>query len=372
MDTQGSATGAPRADDAPARAAGRGPRIGVPLDPRRNSLNLIRLVLASSVIFHHSYPLLGRGLGPEYLGDRLGGWAVIGFFALSGYLITGSRWSKSLGDYLTLRIARIFPAFLTVQLVTVFLFAPLNYAHATGSLSGYLSSPTSPFAYLFVNLGLKMHNYDVAGTPLGVPYPGAWNGSLWSLYYEFFCYLLVGLIGIWAVARRSVWPMIGAWALSVVVRVVYEPLRDVLGVGFDLDQLTKLVPYFFAGGVLYVLKRHIGMHAGLALLSAVAFPVLLLVDQSWGGQVGSLFAAYVLLWLGHVLPSPEVVRVHDISYGMYIYGFPSQQLIATFWPAAGYWAMSLCALAMAVAFAVPSWFLVERPIINRARDSLVR
>lgn len=347
-----------------------GPRIGVRLDNRRNSLNMIRLVLATSVIFHHSFPLIGAGLGPEYLGDRLGGWAVIGFFGLSGYLITASRWSKSFGEYLTLRIARIYPAFIVCLLTTPLIFAPLNYWRAHGSLGGYLSSPTTPFAYVFNNLGLKMFNYDVAGTPLGVPYPHAWNGSLWSLYYEFYCYLLVGLIGLFAIARRSPWPMLVAWVASVAVRISYERLHDLFGVGFDMDMLTKLVPYFFAGGVLHVLKKYVGMHAGLALVSAAAFVGLLSISPTWGGQVGSIFATYVLLWLGHALPSPQVVRVHDVSYGMYIYAFQMQQIVVTFVPDIGYWALSFAALALTVLFAVPSWFLVERPIIEAARRSL--
>lgn len=346
--------------------------VGVPLNPRRNSLNLLRLVLASSVILHHSYPLLNpKDFGPEFLGDRLGGWAVVGFFCLSGYLITGSRWSKSFGDYLTLRIARIFPAFLVCLIVTAVVFAPINYLYVRGTLDGFFTTNTTPFNYVFSNATLKMLHYDVAGTPLGVPYAGAWDGALWSLYYEFVCYLLVGVLGLFAIARRSPWPILIAWVLIVAIRIGYGPLTPILGVGFDMDYLTKLVPYFFAGGVLHSVKRRIGMHPGLALGSAGAFVGLVLISPSWGGQAGSLFATYVLLYLGHVLPSPEWVRVHDVSYGMYIYGFPVQQLIMTFVPGATFWGLTLGALAGTAVLAAASWFWLESPIINRARASLV-
>lgn len=345
--------------------------VGVPLNGRRNSLNLMRLILASSVILHHSYPLINAAdFGPEYLGDRLGGWAVIGFFCLSGYLITGSRWGKSFGDYLTLRIARIYPAFLVCLVVTAFVFAPINYAHVKGNLDGFWTTATTPFNYVFSNITLKMLHYDVAQTPLGVPYAGAWDGALWSLYYEFACYLLVGVLGLWAVARRSPWPMAGLWVLFVAMRVGYEGLSPVLGVGFDMDYLTKLAPYFLAGGVLHCFKRRVGMHWGVALGSAAAFVGLLAVNAHWGGQVGSLFAAYVLLYLGHLLPSPEWVRVHDVSYGMYIYGFPVQQLIMTFLPGVGFWGLTGLALVLTAPLAAASWFVLESPIINRARASL--
>ena len=79
---------------------------GPQLDPRVNSLNLVRLVLASMVLFAHGYYISGAGVGPHLDGENVGGWAVFGFFAVSGYLITGSRWSNSLGTYLVHRIAR--------------------------------------------------------------------------------------------------------------------------------------------------------------------------------------------------------------------------------------------------------------------------
>ena len=159
-------------------------------------------------------------------------------------------------------------------------------------------------------------------------------------------------------------------AVLVAMRLGYGSLAPVLGVGFDMDYLTKLAPYFLAGGVLQCFKRRIGMHGRLALVSAGAFVGLVLVSPSWGGQLGSLFAAYVLLYLGHVLPSPEWVRVHDVSYGMYIYGFPVQQLIMTFLPGVGFWGLTFLALALTAPLAAASWFLLESPIINRARASL--
>src|SRR6476620_3295224 len=67
------------------------PSRAVVLDARNNSLNLIRLVLALLVLVAHSYPLAGAGDGSVVRGESLGGWAVFGFFAISGYLISASR-----------------------------------------------------------------------------------------------------------------------------------------------------------------------------------------------------------------------------------------------------------------------------------------
>lgn len=356
-------------DPAPgSSAAGSTLWFGAAFDTRNNSLNLLRLILATLVLFHHSFPLVGIGPSPDLLGAGIGTWAVYAFFTLSGYLITASRFSKSFGDYLTLRIARIFPAFIVCLVVTALVFAPLNYWHVNHTLSGFLrADSSSPFTYVFENISLRMVHWDVAGTPIGVPYAGVWDGSLWSLYYEFVCYLMLGLLGVFAVVRKSPWPIIGVWVLSIVLAVNSQFLLS-FGKGMlDPPMLIALVPYFMAGAVLQVLKRKIGMHWLPAVLSAAAFVGLLLVNRAGGGQIGSLFLTYFLLWLGQVLPSPAWVKRNDLSYGMYIYAFPCQQLVMTFFPTFGYWKESMLALVMAAGLAAASWFLLEKPILDRAR-----
>ena len=192
---------------------------GVPLDPQRNSLNLIRLLLASTVLFAHTYFILG--VPPEHQfhlgGQHLGAWAVAGFFGVSGYLITASRQRSRFASFLLLRIGRIFPAFLVVLLVTAFVFGPIAELVNHGTLANYLRTDPSPFSYIFMNMFLEVRTYSIGDTLMNVPYFDVWNGSLWTLYYEFLCYLFVGLFLIWTVARRRVWPLLIAFGLSVLI-----------------------------------------------------------------------------------------------------------------------------------------------------------
>lgn len=342
--------------------------IGRPFSLRRNGMNLVRLVLATSVLFHHSFPLLGLGEGPVWGVEAIGGWAVIGFFSLSGYLIMASRRTKTFGEYLSLRIARIYPAFLVCLAVTAFVFAPISWHRVRGSLEGFWGTPTQPWRYLWDNITLKMTRWDVAGTPLEVPYPGAWNGSLWSLYYEFWCYIVIAVLGLLALARRSPWPALLLWAASVAgwVHVHRSGLYE--QIGFDLQMLGKLLPYFLAGAALQMLRGRIGMHPLLALAAAAGFVLAVRWDPVIGGQIASLCGTYVLLWISHVLWSPGWVRRNDISYGMYIYAFQVQQLLAVLGLATlGYWRYSLLALAATVPLALASWYLLERPVLRAAR-----
>lgn len=95
------------------------------LATRANGLNLLRLILAAIVIISHSWS--AGGFGPEpRIGDlNLGAWAVGGFFAISGYLVTGSRLRLALHHFLLRRALRILPGFWACLLLVSFVFAPI-------------------------------------------------------------------------------------------------------------------------------------------------------------------------------------------------------------------------------------------------------
>lgn len=356
------------APDAPVARLGRW--TGVQLDPRTNSLNLMRLVLASLVLVAHGYYISGVGVGPHIDGENLGGWAVFGFFAISGYLITGSRWSTSFGTFLVHRLARIFPAFLVCLVLMAALAGPIGYLHVHGSLGGYLTAgPTPPAAFVFSNALLRINAYDIAGTPAAVPYPGAWNGSLWSLYYEFLCYLVVGGLGLFGVVRRSPWVLGATWLVSVLGHAGWSKgVGALLGGNADAQLLLKLLPIFLGGALVNLLRHRLPLHwAGAVGSLALIVPAVWLLD-GWGAQLTAPAIAYLSLWLGSRVPSPGFVQKHDISYGVYIYAFPVQQLLVlTGIHTQGLVVYDLVAFVCTVPLAAASWLLVERPVMRAAR-----
>ncbi|MFF2297419.1 acyltransferase family protein [Arthrobacter sp. NPDC058127] len=328
---------------------------------------MIRLGLAALVLFAHSFYLAGAGVGPHIRGENLGGWAVAGFFALSGFLITGSRLTNGLGEYLVHRVARIYPAFLVCLLVTIAVFAPLGYLHQNGSLEKYWSTETTPLRFVFSNLFLQMRQYDVSFTPASVPFAGSWNGSLWSLYYEFLCYLVIATIGGLAWVRRSPVPMAVAFALSVTLYANLSALKPFIN-DVDFSLLAKLLPFFLGGALVQMLSSRIGLHWIAGLGSVVIVAVSVYAVPSWGGQLASPFIAYGLLWISSVLPSPRLIRVHDVSYGFYIYAWPVQQLLALYGVhGKGLAIYLLASCAGTLVLATLSWLFVERPVMRLVR-----
>lgn len=340
---------------------------GSALDPRNNSMNMIRLGLAAMVLFAHSFYLAGNGEGPHFRGENLGGWAVAGFFALSGYLITGSRFTNGLGEYLVHRVARIYPAFLVCLLVTVLFFAPVGFIRQNGTLAGYWTTETTPLRFVFSNLFLEMTNYDVAFTPAAVPFAGSWNGSLWSLYYEFLCYLIIAAFGGLAWVRRSPLPLVLAFSASVAVHANLPTIAPLLQDG-NFALLAKLLPYFLGGAVLQSVSKRIGLHWTAGVGSIAATSLCIFTIPEWGGQLAAPFIAYGLVWVSAVLPSPKFIRVHDVSYGFYIYAWPVQQLLALYGVHdRGMALYILASAALTLVLATLSWLLVERPVMRAVR-----
>jgi peptidoglycan/LPS O-acetylase OafA/YrhL len=344
------------------------------LDPRNNSLNLIRLAMALMVVFHHVFPVTGRGEGIDITpGESIGGWAVFGFFMVSGYLITGARLRTDGGRYLINRIVRLFPAFFFVNLVTAFALAPLAYSLEHGSLRGFLSTPNTPLSYVIGNAWLRMTDYSVAGTLANVPYPHAWNGSLWSLYYEFCAYLLVGFFCVIPLVRRSVWPMLVAFLASCALKIWNDQFVTLLsGIGGDVVQFGRLLPFFFGGALVFMLRQRLGDRLPLtwwgALAGAAGTVALVLLFPRFGAQLAAPLLSYILLWVGARVPSPRLFQVHDFSYGVYVWGFPLTQLVCLFGFAGAPLPIIFSVVVAATAvMSVLSWFLIERPFIRWSR-----
>lgn len=334
--------------------------IGEAFGGRRNVLNAIRLVLASMVIVKHASVVMTGSLHdlPKGQSQLFGALPVDGFFAISGFLITSS-WlaDPQARSFLLARAARLFPAFWVCLVVTVVVMAPLARLVAIGE-------PTVGFGvgdalrYVFGNASLIMFDNSIGGTPTEPPYPAEWNASLWTLKWEFLCYLgvlVLGLVGL-LTKRRFVFPLVGvAWVLHLGALLA-------LGSGFVVDG-TRFLLVYTVGVALYLLKdqlRITRLRVVLALVVAVALALLVpgyLV-------LGAPFLAYGLIGLGVLYATPRLQLRNDISYGMYIYGFPVQQLLAhsSTLRDLDLWTFSALTVLLTIPLATASWFLVERPI----------
>lgn len=336
------------------------PRLGAALAGRDNGLGALRLVLAAAVIIGHSWPL-GGYVASHW--ERMADVAVSGFFALSGYLIAASRMRSDFGPYLSKRARRIFPGFWMSLAVVAFVIAPL-----AGVINGRGWDAGAAVDYVWGNATLMMTNPSIGATLAGAPSPGQWNGSLWTLMYEFAAYLLCGaLLGIVWVRRHLV---VTAASLTVGIPLLAWWLGDLAGGdGKMMMSAMRLFAFFAAGMLMYALRDRVPVHAGLVVVALAVVAAIAAVDLQAAHRLTGIPLAYALLSLGTLWRS-RVGSRNDLSYGLYIYGWPTQQVIAMLGLGAlvPVWAFAGISFLLTLPLAWLSWRLIERPAMRAGRQ----
>lgn len=325
------------------------------LSTRQNALNFVRLLLATAVIFGHAWSIGGFGSTSF---DWLDEWAVSGFFAISGYLIAGSRMRLDFRSFTLHRALRIYPAFWVCLLVVAFVGAPLSTL-----ISGEKYEIASGLAYVWKNFSLWVFQYGIDATLISVPFPGTWNAPLWTLKYEFAAYMLAAASLTLPWVRRHALVAIGT--LFVITAGVFATAMAI-GVTNDLVlNGSRLGSFFLSGMILYFLGDRLALRVSYLLIAVVAFAGL--VALGWHVWLGQLPFAFAIFWVGARLPIRIGVK-NDISYGLYIWAWPVQQYLAlmgTEW--LGPWLSAVAATCITIPLAWASWKLVEEPAMGLRR-----
>jgi len=349
--------------------------IGEALHGNRNSLGLLRLVLASVVILDHAFPLGGFGTDPFWALTNnqasLGSIAVGGFFAISGYLIAKSGMSGDVVQFMWRRTLRIFPAYWLVLIVTAAIVGPLIWLADGHVFVDYFTfGPAGPVHYFIANWNLNIGTYGIYDlltdtTPYGREIGGsAFNGSIWTLIYEWNCYLIIAvmvLFGVFTRARILV-PIVAGYFLVLQVVLATNPAALATIAPRLVDQYTISLGFaFMVGSVLAVYSTKIPFDNRLGILSALVF----LFALRYGGfsTIGTVAGVYLVMYLAARLPRQVqwIGAKNDYSYGVYIYGFLVQQVTAYLgWYKLGYVPWVVICFAISFGCAWISWHLVEK------------
>ncbi len=276
------------------------------------------------------------------------------FFALSGFLVTGSAFrTRSIQTFLAFRVLRIVPALaVEVSLSAILLGAMFT----TLDLSTYYTS--AGFVRYFGNIAGFVEFY-LPGVFQNSNVRGVVNNSLWTLPAEFFCYaIMIGLMASRIAYNRRIFSFLFiAFTVGMLASI------------YVLDQSPKhgnqpvwlIVYYFFAGVFFFHWRDRIPFSTlGTVAAGLIAFALIYVKAPL---VFVPFFLTYFTIGLGVCsFPALPILARNDFSYGIYLYGFPISQAVNQVIGRSGLSQPVLrgVALLITVAFAVISWNFLER------------
>lgn len=280
---------------------------------RTNNFDALRLMGALMVLAGHMAPISGRTEW-RWMVYGAGSIGVLIFFSISGYLITASwRADADLGRFLVKRYLRVLPglAVATVSMYSIILALGLRDFPANA-----------------------LHHFNL---------------SLWTIPYEVYCYIL--LAGAGMLLPRP------ALACGIAAVLAYSVLRSSPMTFFAL---------FFAGGAL--MQEYPQLRGWRVVGLLVAAGVFIMLTTGDDAVTLALIIPAVTVWIGR--QSWPLLReagsYGDLSYGIYIYAWPVQQMVTHYMGKdASYLALFAMSLIITTGLAWASWRYVEAPALRR-------
>jgi peptidoglycan/LPS O-acetylase OafA/YrhL len=315
-----------------------------------------------------------------------GGFGVLTFFVISGFLITRlllaefkARATISLGSFYLRRILRLYPAVLvyTAVVTAVYLIAAPN-----------LIDWPEPMSALFYYANYLFVYYNVQHVQVTMPFTHFWSLSIEEQFYIFFPAILLLCRGR-AAAIAAVAAAVCAIALAL---RIYGALRHPELLGTEYFYLrTEMRMDSIAFGVLIAAACDLprGRRLILWLVRPVPVIIALLIAVACFADREPFFretARYTLLAAAiaiglcavvfgqryaaanRILNSRPAVWVGRLSYSLYVWHLATAEVIRHYFASLPHPVVAALALAACVIAAALSYYGLERPLIGLRRQ----
>ena len=328
----------------------------------QGAFDCLRLFAAISVLFSHSYALVGQDANEPLIRLTNGGTAireiaVYAFFAISGYLVTQS-WMRdpSVTRFMARRVLRIVPALALVIVASFAIFGPLA---TTLTLSDYFLSRQA-WTYLSKIL-IYPTQYELPGAFEDNPFPSVVNGSLWTLRLEFALYIAVAFFGYFGFLRWR-WVNVALAVTCLIMGGLLTQTGLLNSVPFPHQSIALFLNSapFFVGAVLAQSNLDSKLMQGGTAMLALSTVLLILTPEFKSLLILALPLAVILIAR---YGKCDLTRFGDYSYGIYLFAFPVQQSVIHFIPSIQPIQLSIVAGIATFIFAFLSWHLIEKPAL---------
>jgi peptidoglycan/LPS O-acetylase OafA/YrhL len=336
-------------------------------DTKLNNFDLVRLSLSWIVVFVHLYQMTGIWYYSPFYKFLSASFAVKAFFAISGYLVTISYLNcKGLADFAERRIRRIFPAYMTIVLVSFL----IGIAFTRWPLDLYFQS-VQTWKYLFGNLLFLNFLQPTLPGVFEDHVVTAMNPALWTIKIELCLYLCVPGI-VYGFRRFGVWPVAAfLYIFSVVWLLGFRSLGEQNKFLVELSRQFPGQLAFFVSGAALAMAPLKKSHMYIAtVISGAAFYFTTGVLKVF---VEPAFFALVVLMIATAIPYlGNFGKFGDLSYGTYIFHGVAIHLLLSSGllksnPLVGVFATVILVAALAYC----SWRWLEKPLLKRTKTKAV-
>jgi peptidoglycan/LPS O-acetylase OafA/YrhL len=250
-------------------------------------------------------------------------------------------------------------------MICTFIMGPIV---TTLSVHDYFRSHET-WNYLKV-LTLYIQRDTLPGVFIGNPIGRGITTTVWTLKYEFSCYIALPLLAYFGLLRARV--MLLIFVLSWIIRTHgsiagFAVLPDHLFSFYDNPTLKlgiDFCPGFAAGAFMYLMRERIPLRSWLVI---AALALLVVSAYLWGEcMLYHIALTYIIIGFGFMKNSVlnNFSRYGDFSYGMYIYGWPVQELFLYYWKGIHFITYFVVCSLVSLLCAVLSWHLVEKPALS--------
>ena len=345
----------------------------MPSESRENNFNFIRLYAAFLVMAGHMGAVMGS-LIPGAGSQQLQNIGVQILFMISGYLVADSwRRDPHAGRFLTRRFLRLWPPYAVMVLLMCFVTGP--YLSELGK-EGYYASwwkaylDNLRFCTVYAQPGVFAKN----------PLPLTTNGSIWTMPVEALAYLLTPLLmfllsggGRKRYSFRAMVILTGVVCIPDIVFGWDKSIRVVF-YGTNWAAAYTLFAYFTIGVLCSfeemrpVFQLQAAPVAALLILLTTVFRYPHTQEAVW------LIALPYLVFSFALAEQPLFAKLgsrHELSYGIYLYGFFFQQLVVQ-WDQQhqqnlSYMSCLGISLGLTVIAAYLNCLAVEEPVLRLSR-----
>ncbi|MCG9793897.1 acyltransferase family protein [Flavobacterium algicola] len=328
---------------------------------RENNFHFLRFLLALFVVVTHSYALSGSDENAQWIVRISNGqlnWSSIGlngFFVISGYFIFQSLdRSTTIGSYFKKRVLRVFPGLLGALIITMiaipFVYVGDNSIFNQRDYYTYLANNLSLFAFQSIVKGVFDTNYY-----------HSINGSLWTIRYEFFLY--IALASLYFIKANQILVRGLLFVCFIFMYIVFNLFIDKVAgakiINLQGFPLFNLGTFFVMGSLLSSVnfEKYCNPKMFLASLTIIGFSVYFQYYE----LVKHVLFPVLVLSIGFIkLPFFSTFgKYGDMSYGIYIYSFPVQQILVYLFDLKVY-ILLVSSILISVVLGYLSWHLIEK------------